>query len=339
MSTNASFGQWLKQRRKALDLTQPALAKNVGCTLVTIQKIEANRRRPSRSLAERLAQSLEIADTRHSAFVQFARGMLPPNAMVWESPFQSSTNLSVPAAPLIGREEEIEALGTHLLSSDVRLLTLVGPGGIGKTRLAIEAIQRLPFRGGVQFVALQSLASSDFLASAIADALGFQFYRGSNPAGQLLDYLCEKSLLLVLDNFEHLMAGVDLIAQIIHRAPGVRMLITSRERLNLSEEWVLEIGGLTYPSNEHDPDSERYSAIELFMQCARRVNVSFRLTNAHRPTVVRICRLVGGMPLGGELSASIVMCGHCQGNRAQPGYSGDASAQHRPSSSHYSGSF
>src|SRR5450432_583815 len=138
MSTNASFGLWLKQRRKALDLTQVALAKNVGCTLSTIQKVEANGRRPSRSLAERLAQYLSVPEARHSAFVQFARGVLSPNAMVWESPFPLSTNPSVPAMPLIGREEEIEVLGTHLFSRDVRLLTLVGPGGIGKTRLALE---------------------------------------------------------------------------------------------------------------------------------------------------------------------------------------------------------
>jgi len=195
------------------------------------------------------------------------------------------------------------------LNPACRLLTLVGPGGIGKTRLALEVAQQFP---NAHFVALQPLASADFIVSAMAESLNFQFYSGSDPKQQLFDYLREKSWLVVLDNFEHLLDGATLLSEILTAAPAVRMLVTSRERLNLLEEWVLDVGGLAYPASEADPTSEQYSAIKLFVQHARRVNTAFRVTEAQRPAVIRICRLVGGMPLGIELAASWVRALSCE---------------------------
>jgi predicted ATPase/DNA-binding NarL/FixJ family response regulator len=218
-------------------------------------------------------------------------------------------NVLYPATPFVGRLRELTEIASRLNDPNCRLLTLVGPGGIGKTRLALESARQFP---EAYFVPLQPLTSSDFIISALADAIGFQFYSGSDPKQQLLDYLREKSWLLVLDNFEQLLDGATLLSEILAAAGNLRLLVTSRERLNLVEEWVLDIGGLAYPLNEYEADTERYSAVELFVQQARRVKSSFSLTDANHSAVIFICRLVGGMPLGIELAASWVRVLSCE---------------------------
>jgi predicted ATPase/DNA-binding CsgD family transcriptional regulator len=218
--------------------------------------------------------------------------------------------LSTLTAPFVGRTDELNSIAGLLTDPNCRLLTLVGPGGIGKTRLAAEVAPR--FTSSFHFIPLQSLASPDFLVSTIADALGFQFYPGDDPKHQLLDFLCDKSWLLALDNFEHLLDGAPLLSEILAEAPGIRLLVTSRERLNLVEEWVLEVGGLAYPVSGGDAIAECYSAVELFVQHARRVKTNFRLTDKSRTAAVRICRLVGGMPLAIELAASWVRALSCE---------------------------
>ncbi len=207
----------------------------------------------------------------------------------------------------VGRQDELAQISRLLSDSACPLLTLVGPGGIGKTRLALETARQFP---EAHFVALQPLTSPDFIVSTIADAVGLQFYSG-DPKQQLLDYLREKSGLLVLDNFEHLLAGADLLSTILAAAPAIRLLVTSRERLNLVEEWVLDVGGLAYPLTENKA-ADSYSAVALFVQRACRVKSSFALTDANRPAVIRICRLVGGMPLAIELAASWVRALSCE---------------------------
>ncbi len=218
----------------------------------------------------------------------------------------------ISSADFVGRSTELAEITGLLSDPACRLLTLVGPGGIGKTRLALEAARQLPLPENTHFVALQPLASAEFIVSAIADSVGFQFYSGSDPKQQLLDYLREKSWLLLLDNFEHLLDGATLLSEILANATGIRILVTSRERLNLVEEWVLEVGGLAYPISANDSQAGRYSAVELFALRAQRVNVGFVLNEAQRPAVVRICRLVGGMPLGIELAASWTRALSCE---------------------------
>jgi predicted ATPase len=222
----------------------------------------------------------------------------------------------LPALPtsLVGRHDELTEIARLLAQPACRLLTLVGPGGIGKTRLALE-VTRLhhdDFPDGACFVPLQPLNSREFIVSAMAASLQLPFSPNGDWLEQLLEYLREKSLLLVADNFEHLLDAVHLLSDILIHAPLVKILTTSRERLNLIEEWVYEVGGLSFPTSESGTDIETYGAVQLFVQNARRVHNSFVLTHARKTAVSRICRLVGGMPLGIELSSAWVRVLPCE---------------------------
>jgi len=224
-------------------------------------------------------------------------------------------NLPAPRTSFVGRAEELERIDQMLEDSNCRLLTLVGPGGVGKTRLALEAaarrVERYPH--GVHFVPLAPIASADFLAPAVADSLQFPVdgaHSGFSAQEQLLDYLSERSTLIVLDNFEHLVAeGSALLSQLIERAPHVEILTTSRERLNVQSEWILDVEGLDVPANGGNGD--RGGALVLFVERARQVDSGFELGEDDRPHAARICRLVDGMPLGIELAAAWVSTLRC----------------------------
>ncbi|MBN1217800.1 MAG: tetratricopeptide repeat protein [Anaerolineae bacterium] len=215
--------------------------------------------------------------------------------------------------PFVGRQEELAELTDCLANPDCRLLTIVGPGGVGKTRLALQAAarQRGMFTHGVCFVPFVSVSSVELMATTIADVLNLSFDSQKNQEKQLLDYLGQKEMLLVLDNLEHLLAGGKLLSKLLQSAPGVVLLVTSRERLNLQEEWVYEIGGLTYPRDPMRLVSENYSAVELFVQGASRVQRRFTLTEQVQSAVGRICRAVEGLPLGVEMAAAWVTVSSC----------------------------
>jgi predicted ATPase/transcriptional regulator with XRE-family HTH domain len=339
-----SFGYWVRRRRKALDLTQAALALAVGCALVTLKKIEWDERRPSSPMAERLADCLVISTTERDRFLRLARGefvtaTLSPSVELETRFFKH--NLPPPTTPFIGREKELADIIRRLQEPTCRLLTLVGPGGIGKTSLALQAAQRLlelsvettDFGDGIFFVPLISVDTFSEVVSAVAGAANFHFYNHVPPKQQLLHFLQEKQLLL-LDNFEHLLTpptsppegrttgtgerGTDLITEILATASGVKILVTSREGLNLKEAWFHPIAGLSFPASlqpiglagevvqARTPDElplDEYDAIKLFTQSAHRSQVGFSLaTEAEH--VVCICQLVEGMPLGIELAAA-----------------------------------
>lgn len=221
-------------------------------------------------------------------------------------------NLPVQPAVFVGREGALEEIQALLADTACRLLTLTGTGGIGKTRLAIEAARRAQdaFPDGVYFVALQPLLSPDLIVPTLANTINCQFYPGSETKQQLLDFLGEKQILLVMDNFEHLLEGVGLVSELLAYVPALKIIATSREALNLQEEWLYPVRGMRIPRDTSTTDFEEYSAVKLFVQSARRMQANFPVSD-EQAGIARICRLVEGMPLGLELAAAWVRTLSC----------------------------
>jgi predicted ATPase/DNA-binding SARP family transcriptional activator len=228
-------------------------------------------------------------------------------------------NIPNQPTPFIGRENELAKLDELLSNPDNRLITVVGPGGIGKTRLAIAAGKRQmntesPFTDGVVFVSLTSLDSPDQIILTIAEALDLEFESGERqtrpPSQQLSNFLYPKRLLIIMDNFEHLLDGVDLVTNLIQTAPELVIMATSRERLNLQQEQVVPIQGLEFPASDETSHEVQkiteFTAVKIFLQSANRIQPNFELTTADINPLYQICQLVEGMPLALELAASWV---------------------------------
>ncbi len=216
-------------------------------------------------------------------------------------------NLPAPTAPFIGRQSELADLTRLINNPDNRLISIVGLGGMGKTRLALEAGRQVlaHFPNGVFWVELAPLKGSDAIIPVIAEALGYHFQPDSRTQyQQLRDYVTQKELLLLLDNFEHLLDGTNIVTDILTQAPGVTILVTSRQRLNLLDETVFNLNGMGLPNWTSSIDVFNYDAIQLFQQAAQRLQPAFTLTSNNLANVVQICRLVEGMPLGILLAAS-----------------------------------
>jgi predicted ATPase/class 3 adenylate cyclase len=502
MSDEFSFGHWLQRRRKALDLTQAELARQVGCAAETLRKIEADARRPSRQIAERLADALELPEAERASFILAARAELAtdwlvfparsvsqvafvsPSALssgtvtllfteiegtarLWEQHpkatraalarhdaivmklitahqgqvvrttgdgilaafaqapdalaaaldvqralqkeewgavgplqvrmalhsgvveehsgdyfgptlnraarllaaahgrqvllsratvellqdhlpsdvalrdlgvqrlkdlsrpehiFQLLTfdlptdfpalrtldarpnNLTAQSTPLLGRQHDMEAVCALLRRDDVRLLTLTGPGGTGKTRLALQVGAELleNFTDGVWFVDLATISDPELVVPTIARILGVR-ERGTQPLiEQLRTYLRPKRLLLLLDNFEHVVKAVPRVADLLAYAPQVKALVTSRTVLRLRGEKEYVVRPLAFPDPKHLPalaTLSQYAAVELFIQRAQDVKSDFQVTNATAPAVAEICARLDGLPLAIELAA------------------------------------
>ena len=219
-----------------------------------------------------------------------------------------SSNLPAPTTPLIGREAEVAHLSALLASPDHRLVTLLGPGGMGKSRLALAVDHGMAekFPDGVFLVELTALTSPDEIPRAIGDALGYPYQTDPRPLRrQILDFLRNRRLLLILDNFEHLLEEPSLLVEILETGLELRLLVTSRERLRFHAETVYRLEGLDYPIDKQRVETDfPFAAAALFLESARRVDNGFGMEARDWPPLVRICRLVGGMPLGLILAAS-----------------------------------
>jgi predicted ATPase/DNA-binding SARP family transcriptional activator len=232
-----------------------------------------------------------------------------------EAPPSFRASLPSPSTSFVGRDEELERVQALLQDqTGCRLLTLLGPGGVGKTRLAIEAASRLApvFPQGVYYASLAAIGNPEGLLPAIAEALGVVFSGPADPQKQLLSYLRNRKLLLVLDNFENVLPAAGLLSEMLAVPGGAALLATSRERLNLQEEWIYEVPGLSCPPSGVESLAvgrealESFGAVQLFLQRARQARVEFDLAPSDVTALVRICDLVGGNPLGLELAASWV---------------------------------
>jgi predicted ATPase len=226
---------------------------------------------------------------------------------------RSTQELPISPTPFIGRDEELSKIVELLSDPKCRLMTLVGFGGIGKTRLALQiASEKMgDYPHGIVFVPLASIRSPEFLTSAIVEALGFQLSGADDPQVQLIQYLRKKELLLILDNFEHLLEGSETVADLIANAPKIKILVTSRSRLNLRPEHLFEVHEMPVPEAGEFETMSDFDIVQLFQQSARRIQADFTVSEDDKPHLIQICRLVGGMPLGVELAASWVRMLSC----------------------------
>jgi len=307
-----SFGDHLKAYRKARDMTQAELAELVGYSLVSIRKIESDQQRPSKYLAERLAEKLALAPDEATAFIRLARG-LPTESTPPALPV--SSNLPTRLPPLFGRTQEVTAACALLEDAEVSLLTLTGPGGVGKTRLAVQVATELQsyFEHGVCFVALAPISDPALVIPTLAQSLGIRVWgSAATLSGQKLDellkeYLANRELLLLLDNFEQVTTAAPLLNELLVAAPRLKLLVTSRVRLNLYREQEFDVPPLAVPNLSRLPSVEvlaQSPAIALFVARAKAIKPDFGLTPENAPLVAEVCARLDGLPLAIELAAA-----------------------------------
>lgn len=328
MNTYPAFTRILNQKLLEQERSATWLAKHLGLHPGTVNRWLNQELRPATAEhVVRIADLLCIQETKERQRLLAAAGYAyqeaqPITANPAKAPVElpnlqrNPPNHNLPPQPttFVGREQELAQLTTQLAQPEARLLTIVGFGGIGKTRLALEIANRWrnDFTDGVWFVSLVGIAAAasqhqlNPLVMSLAHVLSVVFLGQEEPEEQLLRYLQDKEMLLLFDNVEHLLNLSDFFSRLLLKCPQIKLLVTSRERLRLLEEWLFPLGGLTMPSYQEEVAAAtltHYDAVQLFAQRARRVQPTFDL-NASIQQVLPICQLVEGIPLGIELAAA-----------------------------------
>ena len=297
-----TFGVMLRDYRTALGLTQEELASRAGITAKAVSALErGERKRPYPHTVRALAQALGLSEQDRASLLSAVPGRHVPAAR------EQPTVLPVPHTRLLGRERELPEIQDFLGS--VRLLTLTGPGGVGKTRLGLEAARQAEslFSDGVAFAGLAPLSDAALVVPTIAQTLGLKEAEGRSTREALHAYLGEKRFLLMLDNLEHLLEVVPEIVALLEACPGLTVLATSRAPLRIRGEQEYPVGPLEIPDPTRTPLVRAiagFPAVELFVERAREASPSFDLTDANAAAVAAICWRLDGLPLALELVAA-----------------------------------
>ena len=308
MQEELAFEAWLRKQRRALDLSRQAFADQIGCAEVTLRRIEAGTLKPSKELAGIILETLGIPQSQYSQWISFARGL---SSLPTQSPLSSNkpeSNLPISLTSFVGREKE-QAQVINLISKH-RLLTLTGSGGVGKTRFARKLGEQLleNYADGVWLVELASLNDPTLIPQTAAMAFGLRTEFGISYTDLLINFLRTKSVLLILDNCEHLVdACAHLADTLLRNCPHLKILVTSREPLEISGEALYRVPSLGLPDLQYRLDTLRdCESVKLFEERAQLLQFDFSLTPGNASSVVQICRRLDGIPLAIELAAAKV---------------------------------
>jgi predicted ATPase/DNA-binding XRE family transcriptional regulator len=306
--SRTEFGDLLKRRRLAAEMTQQELARAAGVSARAISDLERGiNQTPRKDTLQLLSTALHLDEGDQARFAALAH-RLRRRAMA-PAPPPVPPNLPVPPTPLIGRDADVAAVRALLQAAATRLVTLIGPAGVGKTRLGLQvATESLDEEGnGVTFVPLAAVTQPDGVVPAIAQALGVRESSGAALTDDLQRYLRDRRLLLLLDNFEQVIAAAPQVAALLAAAPGLKVVVTSREALRLRGEHEFAVPPLALPDRRRLPSPEALSqvaAVRLFLARALEVKPDFAVTDANAAAVAEICARLDGLPLAIELAAA-----------------------------------
>ena len=309
-----SFAELLKEHRAAAGLTQEELAERAQLSARTISDLERGvKQRPYSHTVQRLVTALGLGEEAAGRFRAASRQGEPASEQAQEStrPGYQWRSLTPQPTPFIGRRMEVETVKELLGRREVRLLTLTGPAGVGKTRLALRVAEEAAdgFPDGASFAALAPLTDPALVPSSIAASLGIMDASDQPVTESLVAHLREKQPILVLDNFEHLLPAATILSSILTRCPRLKVLVTSRAVLHLAAEHEYAVPLLPVPTPGHLPDLNalsRYDAIRLFLQRAQAVKPDFHLNEQNAASIAAICSRLDGLPLAIELAAARV---------------------------------
>jgi len=319
-----TFGALLQRHRLAVGLSQAELAERAGLSQRGISDLERGlRRAPYLATIRRLAEALGLPESERAALLMASRGPRPvladrpavrstrPEAASADLPAQLLTHarLPIPPTPLIGRETDLQAIIGSLRQPEVRLLTLLGPGGVGKTRLglAVCSVLGAEFADGALFVELAALRDHRLVPAALARALEVRESAGRSARELIVEYLRDRQLLVLLDNFEQLLAAAPLLSELLAGCPHLKLLVTSRTALRLRGERRCVVAPLSVATTRPDQGLEAIAAtpaVRLFLERAGSVVPEFALTETTAPIVAAVCRRLDGLPLAIELAAA-----------------------------------